>query len=68
MIGKLDQENQRHLDAAEGWFGLSDHLTANEELEQITPQLRAHPFVLEMRYGLASKERTMKLGHWVNCF
>jgi len=28
-----------HLEAAEGWLGLGDHLAANVELENITPQL-----------------------------
>jgi len=37
------------LDAAEGWLGLGDHLSANEELEQITPELRVHPRVLGVR-------------------
>jgi len=55
MTGKLDHGNQRHLDAAQGWLGLGDHLAANEELEQITPQLRDHPFVLEMSYKIYSK-------------
>jgi len=29
-------QDTRHLDAAEGWLGLGDHLAANEELEHIT--------------------------------
>ena len=36
---KLPLPDQRHLDAAEGWLGLGDHLAANEELEEISPQL-----------------------------
>jgi tetratricopeptide (TPR) repeat protein len=42
-------QDQHYLDAAEGWLGLGDHLSANEELEQITPELRAHPRVLAVR-------------------
>jgi tetratricopeptide (TPR) repeat protein len=49
---KLPLPDQRHLDAADGWLGLGDHLSANEELEQITPELRAHPFVMEVRYKI----------------
>jgi hypothetical protein len=36
------------LRAAEGWLELGNHLEANEELENITPKLRAHPDVLEI--------------------
>ena len=32
-----------HLQAAQGWLGLSNHLEANEELEKINPLLHAHP-------------------------
>jgi tetratricopeptide (TPR) repeat protein len=37
------------LNAAEGWLGLGDHLAANEEIEQIAPEFRADPRVLEVR-------------------
>jgi tetratricopeptide (TPR) repeat protein len=53
----LPLQDQRYLDAAEGWLGLGDYLAANEELEQITPQLRAHPFVLEVRYKIYAKAK-----------
>ena len=48
----LPLQDQRFLDAAEGWLGLGDYLAANEELEQITPELRADPKVLEVRLGV----------------
>src|SRR5208282_6199493 len=48
-MNELSLQDQRFLDAAEGWLGLGDHLAANEELEQITPGLRAAPKVLEVR-------------------
>ena len=38
---KLPLPDQRHLDAAEGWLGLGDYLTANEELENITQSVTA---------------------------
>ena len=47
-----------HLRAAEGWLDLGNHLEANEELERISPELRAHPDVLILRwqiYGRAEK-------------
>ncbi len=48
----LPYPDDKHLEAAEGWLELGNYLEANEELEQITPRLRAHPFVLEMRYKI----------------
>ena len=39
-----------HLQAAQGWLELGDHLEADKELDEITPQLRAHPDVLEVRW------------------
>lgn len=41
-----------HLRAAQGWLELGNHLEANDELERITPQLRAHPDVLEVRWHI----------------
>jgi tetratricopeptide (TPR) repeat protein len=41
-----------HQEAAKGWLELGNHLEANEELEKITPQLRAHPDVLEVRWEI----------------
>jgi tetratricopeptide (TPR) repeat protein len=55
---KLPHPDQRHLEAAEGWIGLGNYQEANEELEEITPQLRAHPQVLIVRgqiYAQAKK-------------
>jgi hypothetical protein len=46
-----------HSLAAEGWLGLGDHLAANEELEQISPKLRAHPLVLEVRYKIYAEAK-----------
>jgi len=46
----LPPPDQRHLEAAEGWLGLGDHLAANEELDSITPRLRAHPDPLKPRF------------------
>ena len=45
----LTQTDLQHLNAAEGWLDLGNYAEANEELERITPQLRVHPEVLEMR-------------------
>ena len=58
MTQPLALSDQRHLDAADGWLGLGNWHEANEELEQIGPQMRAHPAVLETRllvYTMAKK-------------
>ena len=46
-----------HLSAAIGWLGLGNHLEANEDLEKITPALRAHPDVLEVRYDIYARAK-----------
>jgi hypothetical protein len=43
---KLPLEDQRLLDAAEGWIGLGDPQSASDELKQIAPKWRKHPDVL----------------------
>lgn len=52
---KLELNDKRHLTAAEGWLELGDWKEANEELECITPKMRAHPFVLRVRWGIYAK-------------
>ena len=54
----MNIQDQRHLDAAEGWLGLGDWLAANEELDRISPHIRVHPEVLSIRwrvYSMAEK-------------
>lgn len=53
----FDLNDQRHLVAAQGWLELGLPLEANEELEKITPQLRAHPDVLEVRWHIYANEQ-----------
>jgi Flp pilus assembly protein TadD len=43
-------------------LGLGDHLSANEELEKITPRLRSHPEVLAARWVIYAKA-----GNWQAC-
>jgi hypothetical protein len=45
----LEPPDSLHLQAAQGWLELGSHIEANEELEKIAPQLRAHPDVLKVR-------------------
>jgi tetratricopeptide (TPR) repeat protein len=58
---KLELNDQRQLEAAEGWLELGDWLEANEELERITPQMRAHPYVLRVRWGVYAKARKWEM-------
>jgi tetratricopeptide (TPR) repeat protein len=46
---QLPVPDKWHLYAAQGWVGLGDYVQANDELEKIAPELRAHPDVLEVR-------------------
>jgi hypothetical protein len=43
-----------HLNAALGWLELGDHVEAYAELENITPALRSHPAVLELRWQISA--------------
>jgi Flp pilus assembly protein TadD len=45
----MNLDDRRHLEAAQGWLGLGDWQSANDELEEITPTVRAHPEVLRVR-------------------
>jgi len=38
------------MQRAQGWLELKLPLEANEELDEVQPQLRAHPAVLKLRY------------------
>jgi tetratricopeptide (TPR) repeat protein len=46
-----------HLQAAIGWLELGNPLEANDELEKITPELRAHPDVLEVRLEIYARTK-----------
>ena len=52
MIQPLQPPDSLHLRAAQGWLELGNHAEADEELEKITPQLRAHPDVLKVRWEI----------------
>ena len=52
VLKPLALQDQRHLEAAQGWFELGNCIEATEELEQITPEMRGHPSVLEVRYHI----------------
>ncbi len=52
MITPLQPPDSLHLQAAQGWLELGDHIAANEELDNITAALRVHPDVLELRWRI----------------
>ena len=52
FIGKLSERDQVCLSAAEGWFELGDFKACKKELEEIRPEMRAHPDVLKVRGAL----------------
>src|SRR5258706_13055014 len=54
-VKAFSNSDVHHLRAAEGWVELGNHLEANEELEKITPELRAHPDVLALRWQIYAK-------------
>ena len=53
----LELHDQRDLEAAQGWFELGNCVEATEELEQITPEMRAHPSVLEVQFHIYAKAK-----------
>lgn len=53
----LEHPDDLHLEAAQGWLELGNHLEANEELDMISPEMRVHPDVLNLRWHVYSKAR-----------
>jgi predicted Zn-dependent protease len=51
----LEPHDLRYLAAAQGWLELGNHLEADEKLENITAEQRAHPAVLEIRWQIYAK-------------
>src|SRR5712672_3622014 len=48
----LPEPDSHHLSAAQGWLGLGNCFEANAELENISPQLRTHPDVLDVHWQI----------------
>ena len=48
----LEPPDTHHLQAAQGWLELGNHIEAIEELENIAPQLRTHPEALKVRWEI----------------
>jgi uncharacterized protein HemY len=62
MMPALQPPDSLHLQAAEGWVGLGDYASANNELEQISRTNRAHPDVLQLRWRIYADA-----GKWDAC-
>ena len=64
ISSKLEPPDSCHLDAAQGWLGLGDWASANEELDKISPEFRAHSGVLQARFHVyaAAKQWAMAAG------
>lgn len=58
----LHHPDTLHLRAACGWLELGNHMEANAELENITPEMRAHPDVLELRMEIYARGKL-----WSHC-
>lgn len=58
---ELELDDRRHLNAAEGWLELGNVLEANEELERITPEMRAHPDVLCLRWQVHAEAKKWEM-------
>ena len=53
-LAQLKHPDTMHLKAAVGWIQLGDYDSANDELEKIRAEWRAHPDVLELRWLIYS--------------
>ena len=55
VMKTLEAPDIHHLRAASGWLMLGNYAEANEDLERISPHLRVHPDVLEVRWQIYAK-------------
>ena len=62
-MNDLPPEVLHHLRAAEGWLELGDHLSANEELDQLPSSLSDHPQVLMLRWQVYARAC-----HWESAY
>jgi predicted Zn-dependent protease len=53
----LNSADQKRLIVAEGWLELGSWLEADAELENIAPESRAHPKVMELRYRVYARAK-----------
>jgi hypothetical protein len=55
MISPLPPDDQRHVDAADGWLRLGNHVEAVRELEEVAPENQTHPEVLQAHWAACAK-------------
>jgi hypothetical protein len=60
-VNQLEPLDRIHLETARGWIELGNWREANEELDRVTPQLRADPDVLSVRRIVCLKAGNMEL-------
>lgn len=65
QIQPLPPPDSHYLNAAQGWLELSDLASAREELNQVSPEGRAHPLFLFVRWELHAKTRQWAAAHWL---
>ena len=53
-FAQLKHPDPMHLNAAAGWIQLGNYVSANDELENISAEWRAHPDVLDLRWFIYS--------------
>ena len=51
---KFTRADQLHFDAAQGWLGLGDVVSASNELDEIAREFQDHPAVLLVRCDICS--------------
>lgn len=67
-MNELEPPDSFHLRAAIGWIELGNCLEANEELENISPSMRVHPDVLNLRWHICAKAKNNDLNTFVSCY
>ena len=61
-MNPLPWPDNHHLDAAEGWLELGDTTQAAAEIQNIAPELRLHPEVLNVRWQILARDRDWENG------
>ncbi len=56
-MNSLKRTDILRLEAAQGWLELDNYLEAEAELNEIAPQVRKHPDVLEVQWKIYAKAR-----------
>jgi len=60
---EFSHEDRMAIQRAQGWLELKLPLDANEELDEVQPQLRAHPAVLKLRYQVYADAKQWQMAY-----